>query len=288
MMESLLLQALTTVLMRPYVFVFLLIYLAGCSLHLGVKRAVLFCVTGYLIAWVSEYSSIHNGFPYGFYYYIEHTKGKELWVLGVPFMDSLSYVFLAYASYATALWVTSPAIVKGKTIYLLETKGIRNSFSTRLLGAVFFVCLDLIIDPVALRGDRWFLGRIYGYPEEGVYFGIPLSNFLGWFAVGFLMISSLQGIDSLLHGKKDYIGYRFPWRHTVGPALYFGVMAFNLSVTFFIREYTLGLVGLFIVLLLIVFVCSTVKTKLSASHDADPARAHLSDFPEAVIPGSAP
>ena len=39
----------------------------------------------------------------GHYYYIETTKGKELWVMGVPFMDSMSFVFLAWASYSMAL-----------------------------------------------------------------------------------------------------------------------------------------------------------------------------------------
>ncbi|HXY61765.1 MAG TPA: carotenoid biosynthesis protein, partial [Nitrospirota bacterium] len=75
---------LDTLLLRPYVFVFLAVYLAGCSLHLGLKRALLFGIAGYAIAWLSEFSSIHNGFPYGHYYYLNGTMGKEIWVLGVP------------------------------------------------------------------------------------------------------------------------------------------------------------------------------------------------------------
>ena len=59
-----------TIRLRPYVFAFFVIYLFGCSLQFGVMRALFFAVAGYLIAWGSELSSIHNGFPYGFYYYI--------------------------------------------------------------------------------------------------------------------------------------------------------------------------------------------------------------------------
>src|SRR5208283_3538930 len=80
-----------TIALRPYVFVFLLVYMIGCSLHLGLKRALLFCVAGYSIAWLSEYSSIHNGIPYGYYFYIEQTKGREFWVFGVPLIDSWKY-----------------------------------------------------------------------------------------------------------------------------------------------------------------------------------------------------
>jgi len=274
-----------TIALRPYVFIFLLGYLVGCSLHLGVKRAVLFCITGYLIAWLSEYSSIHNGIPYGYYYYIENTKDKELWVLGVPFFDSLSYVFLAYASYSMALTVITPVLRLRGTIYLLETKKIRNSIYTTILGAMLFVYLDIIIDPVALLGDRWFLGQIYGYPERGVYFGVPISNLIGWVIAGFLLIYALQKIDSFLTRVKDWSGYRYPWRYLVGPCLYIGVILFNLSVTFSIREYTLGWVDIFIILLPSFLIYFIIRLKLSHGNLDETVKAHLSDFPQAIMSG---
>lgn len=278
-------QLLGTIVLRPYVFVFLLVYLIGCSLHMGLKRALLFGIAGYLIAWLSELFSIHNGFPYGYYYYIESTTGKEIWVLGVPLMDSISYVFLAYASYSLALLVISPIRRSGWTLYVLETKKIRDSFLARLLGATFIVCLDIIIDPVALRGDRWFLGQIYGYPEKGIYFGVPLSNFIGWFLVGFIMIYALQKIDRYLRKResRDFAGYQYRWRYTIGPALYFGVLVFNISMTFYIKEYMLGWVGLFIVLLSAFLSFTLRRFKLSPKDREQALAAHLEDFPQAVI-----
>lgn len=285
-MESTFAQILGTVVLRPYVFVFLLVYLFGCSLHLGLKRAVLFCVVGYLIAWLSEVSSINNGIPYGYYYYVGHTRGIELWLLGVPFMDSLSYVFLAYAGYTMALLIISPLCRAGAFIYLLETAKIRRSLYATVLGTIFFVYLDIIIDPVALQGDRWFLGRIYGYPDGGAYFGVPISNFAGWFVVGFLMIYALQNIDYFLRksGVKDWSGGQ-PWRYLIGPGLYAGVLAFNLSVTFLIKEHTVGWAGVFIVLLPLLLVFSIIKIRLSAEAIDKAVEAHRKDFPEAIIPG---
>ncbi len=265
-------------------FVFLLVYLLGCSMHMGLRRALLFCVAGYLIAWLSEYSSIHNGIPYGYYYYIDHTRGRELWVMGVPFMDSLSYVFLAYASYTMALMAASPVLFSRGRPYIPETKKIRGSLQARILGAVFFVYLDIIIDPVALLGDRWFLGQIYGYPEKGSYFGIPISNFIGWLIVGFVMIYALQKIDGYLNESSNHAGYRYSSRYLVGPALYICVLIFNLSVTFWTGEYTLGWTGISIIALPSVLLYWIMKSRFSSCNLDDAIRAHLSDFPKAVVP----
>jgi uncharacterized membrane protein len=276
----------STIVLRPYVFAFFAVYLIGCSLHLGLKRALLFGAAGYFITWLSEYSSIHSGIPYGLYYYIEHTKGREIWVLGVPLMDSMSYVFLAYASYSMALLVISPACSVRRMPYLLETREMRGSLSARLLGALFMVYLDIIIDPVALRGGKWFLGQLYVYPADGVYFGVPVSNFIGWLFVGFLLIWALQKIDALLDKKKvkDYHGQRHPWRYMIGPALYGGVLLFNMCITFFIGEYTLGWVDIFIVLLPAAVLYSALRSRTihGASLDAAIA-AHLGDFPQADL-----
>jgi len=277
-------QILNTILMRPYVFVFLLAYLLGCSLHLGVKRAVLFCIAGYVIAWLSEYTSIHTGVPYGHYYYIEHTKSEELWVMGVPFMDSLSYVFLAYASYCMAILVTSPVIRSKGLIYLLETRKIRDSIFTTLLGSIFFVYLDIIIDPVALLGGRWFLGQIFQYSKKGVYFGVPISNFIGWLLVGFLLIYSLQKIDNRLHTVRDWIGHKYPWRYIFGIGLYVGVILFNLLITFYIHTQNLGWAGIFIILLPLSLLFSLMKLKLSQGNIDETLKAHLLDFSQAVVP----
>jgi uncharacterized membrane protein len=284
-MESVAGLLLQTIVLRPYVFIFLLIYLIGCSLHLGVKRAIVFCVVGYVITWCSEFSSIHNGFPYGYYRYLEATGGRELWVLGVPFMDSLSYVFLAYASYSLALLVVSPLGRYRGLWYLLETKEIRRSFFVGVLGAFFMVYLDIIIDPVALQGGKWFLGRIYEYPAGGVYFGIPISNFAGWGLVGFVLIRLLQEIDARLAGTKDFHGFRYPWRYLVGPGLYLGIAAFNLFMTFFIGEFNTAWASVFIFFLPAVLVATIVKMKL-AGPVANAIESHRRDFPEATVPGS--
>jgi uncharacterized membrane protein len=239
-----------TVTLRPYVFVFLAVYLLLATWHLGLGRAAAFLALGYLISWAAEFCSIHFGFPFGEYLYIPTTVNRELWVAGVPFMDSLSYVFLAYASYTLALAALAPAPGPGSRFYLTEDAALAGSVRTLLLGAVLMVTLDIVIDPLALRGYRWFLGQIYGYPEGGVYFGITLSNFGGWFLVALGLIRVLQRLAALAPASPrwNWGRRRLPFQGLLGPALYLGVLGFNLTMTFLIGEETLGWVGVFIYL----------------------------------------
>jgi uncharacterized membrane protein len=271
--------ALGTITMRPYVFAFFASYLVAAVLHLGWRKTVWFTVLGYLIAFASEYSSINNGFPYGWYYYVEATRGKELWVAGVPFFDSLSYVFLAYCSYAAALLVLGPVQGGKGDVILLETGRLRRSFSALLLGSLFQVFLDIVTDPVALQGSRWFLGRIYGYRELGTHFGVPFSNYLGWWLVSALMIGALQLIDRLVGGKERPSGVvAAPFRCLYAPFLYLCVVLFNLSVTIYIGEKLMALTGFFIFTLPVAMALVLFVNKVNRYRE-DELAAHLAEFP---------
>lgn len=239
-----------TIWLRPYVFILLGAYLLLATWDLGAGRALAFLCLGYLLSWAAELCSIHWGFPFGEYLYIPVTRNQELWVAGVPFMDSLSYVFLAYASYTLALVALGRGRWVGGGFYLEEEGALMSSWRPVLLGAVLMVALDIIIDPVALRGYRWFLGQIYGYPEGGVYFGIPLANFGGWLLVSLVLIRILQSLATRLppSPRWDWGRRRFPSQALLGPALYLGILGFNLTMTFLIGETCLGWVGIFICL----------------------------------------
>jgi uncharacterized membrane protein len=236
-----------TVLLRPYVFVFLGFFLIGCSLQFGLRTALIFLALGYLLAFLSEFASIHFGFPYGDYFYIALTKDRELWILGVPFMDSISYVFLSACSYSTALLLLSPFVRDSRGFTLSDAKEHRKDWAPWVLGGILMVLLDVVIDPVALQGKRWFLGEIYGYQTPGAYFGIPMSNFLGWLLVGLVLTKVLQ-LVTVRWGKRS-VDLRWKGLPVVplwGPLLYTSILVFNLIVTVAIGEITLGLVGVFL------------------------------------------
>lgn len=267
-----------TLVMRPYVFSFFAVFLLACVPHVGWRKTLIFAVAGYFIAFTSEKLSITTGFPYGWYYYIDDTSQRELWVWGVPFFDSLSYVFLTYCSYATALFILSPLASKGADLITLETRAIRQSWAALLLGAFLQTFLDIIIDPVALQGDRWFLGQIYGYYENGLHFGVPVSNYAGWLLTSFVLVAAFQRIDR----KRDEVPPRgvfaLPFRSLLGPVLYLSVLIFNWIVTLWIGEYLIALTGVLIFTLPIVLVTILAVLRTNRYRDEE-LRQHVHDFP---------
>jgi putative membrane protein len=119
----------------------------------------------------------------------------------------------------------------------------RTCGSVLLLTSALFALIDMVIDPVALRGDRWFLGKIYFYAEPGIHFGVPISNYVGWMVVGVISLSIYFVIDRRLNGPSPRPNGSTTPRLLLGVGLYYVVLAFNLGVTFWIGEWSLGISG---------------------------------------------
>jgi len=270
--------AIGTIAMRPYVFAFFAAFLLACVPHVGWKRTLTFTAVGYLIAFASEWLSINTGFPYGWYYYIESTRNRELWVAGVPFFDSLSYVFLAYCSYSTALLILSPLKAWRWNLVTLETRRIRRSLAALILGAFLQTFLDIVIDPVALQGRRWFLGQIYGYPTNGIHFGVPLSNYAGWLVTSFWLVAAFQLIDTRRLTDAPRGVRNLPFRSLLGPILYLSVLVFNISVTFWIGERFMALCGILIFTLPLLMTVLLAVQRVNR-HSKEEFGEHVRDYP---------
>jgi putative membrane protein len=223
-----------TVVHRPYVYAFFACFLAFALHQLGPRRTAVFGVATWLLAFSAEYSSTRNGFPFGPYTYFDATRTRELWLSNVPFWDSLSFVFLSYFSLALAAALLSPgaALARG------EWPGFRHRLAPVVSGFVMML-LDVVIDPVALQGEKWFLGRIYEYPYRGFYFGVTAANFAGWWLVGAASAFAFQQALRwrALAGPWRRVDPRFVWALL---GVYAGVFGFNLAVTVYIRDWALA------------------------------------------------
>jgi uncharacterized membrane protein len=256
---------LSTVLLRPYVFAFLALFLIAAVRSMGWERTALFTGLTWLLALLAEYSSVRIGIPFGPYVYLENTRGQELYIANVPFMDSLSFTFLAYVSYALALALCLPLRRSAHGwMRLVDLARVRDSWGIWLLAVCLFVWIDVVIDPAAVRGDRWFLGKIFYYPHGGLYFGVPVSNFVGWGVVGGLAIGLFQWCDRRFWPDRQ----THPLLSAAG--LYYLILGFNRAVTFWIGEPLLGMVGVLIHLPVLLMLL--VRLELACGSEAGPER----------------
>ena len=245
-MELLLLFA-KTVLFRPYVFAFLGAFLVSAIALIGWPRTWRFWLISWLTAFVCEYSSTRNGIPFGWYHYNGSTVGQELYISNIPFMDSISFSFLLFASYCLALLLLLPVqagIHHSGLLGLSFAPAERTSRPVFILTVLFFAFIDMVIDPVALRGDRWFLGKIYYYPDPGVHYGVPMANYVGWAVVGSISLLLYFPLDRRLADPLPPHTPSTTHRLLLGTGLYYGVLIFNLAVTFWIGESLQGTTGL--------------------------------------------
>lgn len=283
---------------RWYVFVFLLVYLCIAVCQLGWRRTALFTLVLWPIAFLSEYSSIRNGFPYGLYNYLpEKFAWYELW-LGtekpIPFFDSLSYTFLNFTGYGAAIFFTTPRLAKTWNTQLAVTHASRRRLRVLLLAATLTTLLDVIIDPIAHRGDKWFLGRIYEYVNPGVYFDVPLSNFAGWWITSIVAIGIYMLAERFLISATDKPRIYVPLRGLLTPGLWLGIAGFNIAVTLYVAAYretmpeekskVYALLGCssFWAMLFLAAVWLRLKSPKAAA-TAEERAAHFADFPDPAL-----
>ncbi|MGH7906427.1 MAG: carotenoid biosynthesis protein, partial [Candidatus Binataceae bacterium] len=213
----------STIVLRPYVFLFLAAFLFISIVNYGVGATILFTLLTYGVALGCEWSAIHNGFPFGLYHYSQATRGREIWVLGVPWFDSISFTFIAFASYTLALLLSSPLYRHRWDVRTLDTWRLRKAVRVWLLSAVFMMMVDMVTDPLSLRGNEWFLGQLFSYDPPGPYFGVPITNYLGWFFVAAISVAIFQILDHWINfGGRKPLGVipSMRLRTLLGPALY--------------------------------------------------------------------
>jgi uncharacterized membrane protein len=222
-------QLVGTFQLRPYVFGFLAFFLVAALRDLGRVRTVTFLLWGGAVALVAELVSTRVGIPFGLYHYTGDTRAEELFLGNVPFFSPLSFPFLAYAAFCLARRTLGPgwAATRAGRVRMVAVSG------------ALMMLLDVVIDPLAVRGGRWFLGHIFYYPDGGLYFGVPLSNFLGWLIVGWTTIGGIVWGEAV-SGREA----TDPGTPGLGIVLYYLVLAVNLSVTLWIGEELIAAAGI--------------------------------------------
>ena len=128
------------------------------------------------IGFAAEATGVRYGFVFGVYSYTGEL-GPQLF--GVPL--AMACAWLALVAYAEEMLPDHLPVAVRATI-----------------AAVWLTAIDLVIDPLA-AGELGY----WHWAERGIYYGIPASNFAGWFTVS-LFIFGLMG---LLFGRGRQSNY---------------------------------------------------------------------------------
>lgn len=151
--------------------IFIVVFLYAVERY-GKKNALIFFIVTSVVSLFFENLSVLTGFPFGFYHY-----SPSLGVLPVPLIIIFEYFAMGYLS-----WILSH-ILTGQYSKRLEGKQI---FIVPLIATFIMVMWDLTVDPISatLQG-LW----VWTYP--GPFFGIPISNYFGWFLVVYIFLQIL-------------------------------------------------------------------------------------------------
>ncbi len=148
--------------------------------YLGARRAALSLLVLAAFAYAVETTGVVTGLPYGTFYYGDALGGKLFGL--VPYLLPVSYAPLVIGAVA-ASWSAG----SGRRV-------------TWVLGsALLLTLMDGVLDPGAADLGFWV------WPEGGVYYGVPLTNYAGW-----LLSGSLAAVLLLAVGR---------WRGAPPPGL---------------------------------------------------------------------
>jgi uncharacterized membrane protein len=116
-----------------------------------------------------ESLSLRTGFPFG-HYYFTNVMGPKL--LHLPVLLVLAYVGIGYCS-----WVLSLLILRYRSQPLTS----RRVVILPLLASFVMLAWDL-----SMEADWSTVDRAWIWRDGGSFYGVPISNFLGWYLTTYL------------------------------------------------------------------------------------------------------
>ncbi|KRL01500.1 carotenoid biosynthesis protein [Liquorilactobacillus capillatus] len=134
------------------------------SRRYGWKGILIFLVTAFIFGNFYENLSIATGFPFGNYYYTS--------ALGPKLIYTPLFINIAYFQMAFVAWNLSEPLLEQ---YSNSVNG-KMLFVQPFLASFIMVMWDVVIDPWSST-----VSHAWRWRDGGAYFGVPFSNYLGWF-----------------------------------------------------------------------------------------------------------
>ena len=130
-----------------------------------------------LLTWTFEFTGSRTGMPFGAYHYTNRLRPQ---LGGVPIIIPLAWLMMLPPA-----WAVAEATLQR---FSLEGNG-RIAFI--LISASAFTAWDLFLDPQMVKWELWIWDR----PASAGYFGIPLTNYAGWFLCAAVLTAVLSPLS---------------------------------------------------------------------------------------------
>ena len=134
----------------------------------GRKGILVFTIACIAVAGSFESLSLRTGFPFGHYFFTGIMGPK---ISGLPVLLVLAYLGIGYSS-----WILALVILGLRDKPLSGTRVV----AAPALAAFIMLAWDIAMDP------QWAaIDRAWVWLDGGPFFGVPVSNFFGWYLTSF-------------------------------------------------------------------------------------------------------
>lgn len=147
----------------------LLFAFAHGSIQYRFRDVLVFAIICVVVSNAFENLSIVTELPFGGYHYSEMLGPK---IFQVPVLIGPAFFSVGYLS-----WTLARVILRATG----EEREGHLMFSVPLVAAFVMVAWNLSFDPLAST-----VRQVWIWKEGGSYFGVPVSNFLGWYLTGYV------------------------------------------------------------------------------------------------------
>jgi len=169
-----------------FFFLIITLFLSHSNQIRSIKSSLILLIWTFLFTLFMEIIGSHYGIPFGKYFY---TQNIPLRIIDVPLYVPITWYIIIYSSLQVS-YIIFPFRFE-------ELEGIKKwriNFVISILTALATTAWDLILDPIAVVRMNWI------WEGGGPYYNVPLSNYLGWFAVAFIICFVFL---SLFENRKD-------------------------------------------------------------------------------------
>ena len=220
---------------------------------LGSINALILLIITFVLTFILEYMGTQGLIPNCEFYY---TGDPAFSLLGeVPLLTPLGWLIIFYSGL-----IMTYIIFNG---FLKDTK--KEKFTKKpvmlFTGAVttglIVLSWDLIHDPVSVAFKAWI------WKTKGIYYGIPIMNFVGWFVIAFAIYLLFHFYLLKKKRRTNFQKYSTSWFIMLPVISYLILLTMDVIHSLQINKYYIIPVGLLTMSFFIILTCiSFIKQKI--------------------------